>query len=96
MGQYALRLPDSLKKQVKKVAAEDSVSVNQFILSAVAEKTATIATENFFAERAGKGDVKSFLEVLSRYHQSPGQEASTMSSARVYRAIARYAIIASR
>ena len=66
MAQYALRLPDSLMEQVKKVAAEDSVSVNQFILSAVAEKTATIATENFFAERAGKGDVKNFLEVLSR------------------------------
>ena len=66
MAQYALRLPDSLMQQVKKVAAEDSISVNQFILSAVAEKTATIATENFFAERAGKGDVKNFLEVLSR------------------------------
>ncbi len=71
MGQYALRLPDSLMKQVKKVAAEDSVSVNQFILSAVAEKTATIATENFFAERAGKGDVKSFLQVLSRVKDRP-------------------------
>jgi len=71
MAQYALRLPDSLMQQVKKVAAEDSVSVNQFILSAVAEKTATIATENFFAERAGKGDVKNFLEVLSRVKDRP-------------------------
>jgi len=71
MGQYALRLPDSLMKQVKKVAADDSVSVNQFILSAVAEKTATIATEKFFAERAGKGNATAFARALSKVKNRP-------------------------
>lgn len=71
MGQYALRLPDSLMKQVKKVAADDSVSVNQFILSAVAEKTATVASEKFFAERAGKGNATAFARVLSKVKNRP-------------------------
>ena len=71
MAQYALRLPDSLMKQVKKVAADDSVSVNQFILSAVAEKTATVASEKFFAERAGKGNATAFARVLSKVKNRP-------------------------
>jgi predicted HicB family RNase H-like nuclease len=35
---YALRLPRSLKAEVERLAAEDGISVNQFIATAVAEK----------------------------------------------------------
>ena len=37
---YALRLPASLKRAIEKVAREDRTTLNQFIVSAVAEKLA--------------------------------------------------------
>jgi len=46
---YALRLPRSLKVEVERLAAEDGISVNQFIATAVAEKLYTMQTVQFFA-----------------------------------------------
>lgn len=67
---YALRLPASLKREVEKLAREDGTSLNQFIVTAVAEKLATLRTVEFFAERAVRGDSAKALEILSR----PGGE----------------------
>ncbi len=33
-----LSLPESLHNQIKKLASEDGISINQFVVSAVAEK----------------------------------------------------------
>ena len=41
---YAPRLPSSLKRAVKEVAREDGTTLNQFIVSAVAEKLGVIKT----------------------------------------------------
>ena len=49
---YALRLPASLKKAVEAVAREDGTTLNQFIVSAVAEKLSALETADYFAERA--------------------------------------------
>lgn len=38
MSQVALRLPDSSYQHAKRLAAQDSASLNQFIVTAVAEK----------------------------------------------------------
>lgn len=67
---YALRLPASLKREVEKLARDEGTSLNQFIVTAVAEKLATLRTVEFFAERAGRGDIAAALEILSR----PGGE----------------------
>ena len=66
MGQYALRLPDSLLKQVRKLAEQDSVSMNQFILSAVAEKASAVATEDYFRERAARADFNNARQTLKK------------------------------
>lgn len=63
---YALRLPASLKREVEKLARDDGTSLNQFIVTAVAEKLATLRTVEFFAERAKRGDVAKALEIMSR------------------------------
>lgn len=39
MSTISLRLPDSLHKQVRKLAEQESVSINQLITLALAEKT---------------------------------------------------------
>ena len=43
-GNYALRLLASLKKAVEAVAREDGTTLNQFIVSAVAEKLSALKT----------------------------------------------------
>jgi hypothetical protein len=53
---YALRLPTSLKRAVEEVAREDGTTLNQFIVSAVAEKLAVLKTADYFARRATRAD----------------------------------------
>jgi hypothetical protein len=71
---YALRLPSSLKAGAEMVAREDGTTLNQFIVSAVAEKLAALKTSDFFAERAKRGDLDQALQMLSRSGgQAPGK-----------------------
>jgi len=63
---YALRLPVSLKVGAEQVAREDGSTLNQFIVSAVAEKLAALKTASYFAERAAKGNLAEALALLNR------------------------------
>lgn len=63
---FALRLQPSLMEEAKRVAKAEGVAVNQLINVAVAEKVSALRTEEYFAERAAKGDVKKALQVLKR------------------------------
>lgn len=68
---YALRLPRSLKAGAEQAAREDGSTLNQFIVSAVAEKLAALKTADYFAQRATRGDLEAALATLSR---AGGQE----------------------
>jgi hypothetical protein len=68
---YALRLPASLKRELESVARSDGTSLNQFIVTAVAEKLATLRTSDFFAERAARANIGRALVIMNR----PGGEA---------------------
>ncbi len=61
---YALRLPASLKREVEKVARDDGTSLNQFIVTAVAEKLSALRTADFFEERRARADVGAALEIM--------------------------------
>lgn len=63
---YALRLPASLKKTAEVVAREDGSTLNQFIVSAVAEKVSALKTAEYFRERAARGDKAKALRFLKR------------------------------
>ncbi len=63
---YALRLPISLKAGAEQVAREDGSTLNQFIVSAVAEKLAALKTASYFAERAARGNLDEALALLNR------------------------------
>lgn len=63
---YALRLPVSLKSGAEKMAREDGSTLNQFIVSAVAEKLAALKTADYFVQRAASGDLKAALALLGR------------------------------
>ncbi len=70
---YALRLPRSLKAEVERLAAEDGISVNQFIATAVAEKISAMETVRFFAERKARADFTAFNRIMSRSGGEPPQ-----------------------
>jgi len=65
MSVLSIRLPDSLHQFVKTVAAEDSISINQFIASAVAEKVSALTTEKYIQERASHASKTQFETVLA-------------------------------
>ncbi|MFT4242083.1 MAG: pilus assembly protein HicB [Acidovorax sp.] len=56
MSHYALRLPESLKEAARRLAAEDSTTMNQFFVTAIAEKVSALETAAFFERRAATAD----------------------------------------
>jgi predicted DNA-binding ribbon-helix-helix protein len=63
---FALRLQPSLMEEARKIAKAEGVAVNQLINVAVAEKVSALRTEEYFAERAAKGNVAKALRILKR------------------------------
>ena len=63
---FALRIQPSLLDELRKVAATEGVALNQLINVAVAEKLSALRTEDYFRQRAARGDVGKALEILKR------------------------------
>jgi hypothetical protein len=55
-----------LLEEVRKLAKEEGVALNQFINVAVAEKLSALRTEAYFRERTARGDVEKALTILDR------------------------------
>jgi uncharacterized protein (DUF1778 family) len=65
MSTISLRLPDSLHKQIRRLAEEDGISINQFISTAAAEKLAALMTVEYLEERAKRGSREKFETALA-------------------------------
>lgn len=77
MSTLSLRLPDSLHEKVRELAAQDDVSINQFIATAVAEKLSAILTREYLETRARRGSRAAFERVLAKVPDAvadPGDE----------------------
>ena len=55
MSTLSLRIPKYLHDRIKKLAATEKTSINQFITSALAEKIAALETESYLENRAKSG-----------------------------------------
>ncbi len=64
MSALSLRLPESIHSKLKEIAKRDNVSINQFISSAVSEKIAALATEDYLSERARMASRSKFDSAL--------------------------------
>lgn len=62
----ALRLQASLLDEARRVAEAEGVALNQFINVAVAEKVSALRTEDYFRERAARGNVVRAKRILKR------------------------------
>jgi len=71
MSALSLRLPNSIHRHIKEIAAQDGVSINQFISSAVSEKISAITTENYLAQRASRADRAEFKKILANVPEHP-------------------------
>jgi hypothetical protein len=78
MANYALRLPDSLIEYVRKVAGEEHVSMNQFFVTAIAEKVSALKTEAYFRERRGRADLADFDAWLAASPDEPPIEGDEL------------------
>jgi hypothetical protein len=62
----ALRLQASLLEEAKRVAEAEGVALNQLINVAVAEKLSALRTEDYFRQRASRGNVAKAKQILRR------------------------------
>ncbi len=74
MSTLSLRLPDSLHETAKQLAKHDHISVNQFVMVALAEKISALMTEDYLEQRAQRGSRKKFEEILSRVPDVEAEE----------------------
>ena len=61
---YALRIPDYYKSDIEELKGD--VSINQFIVNAIAEKVSSLKTLDHLNERAKKGSREHALSMLRR------------------------------
>lgn len=78
MNAISVRLPDSIRKMAREVASEDHISLNQFIISAVAEKLSALTTETYLAGRAAHGSVDKFRAALAKVPDVEAEEFDRM------------------
>mgnify|MGYP000097225913 CR=1 FL=1 len=72
MSTVSLRLPNFLHKEVKSIAKEEGISVNQLIATALAEKMSALKTQEYLEHRAASGSKDKFDKALSKIgHNHP-------------------------
>jgi len=66
MSTISLRLPHSLHEAAREVAKKESVSINQFITLALAEKISALMTQDYLEARAQRGDRQKFERAMAK------------------------------
>ena len=74
MAAVSLRLPDSIYEFAKELSSKDSVSLNQFIATAVAEKVSALNTEMYLKQRASSASKEKFLQALDKVPDTTPEE----------------------
>jgi len=73
MSTLSVRLPESLHRHLREWAHREGISINQFISSAVGEKLAALATEDYMATRMARGNRISFEAALRQVPDAPDE-----------------------
>jgi hypothetical protein len=80
MSIIRLRLPDSLHKMIKEVAARDKISINLMITIALAEKLSALETEDYLVKRAQMGSRTMLMRTLAKVPDKAPDKKDTLSS----------------
>ena len=65
MSTLTIELPESLKKRIEALAAEEGFTVSQFLASAAGEKLAVMLTMNYLRGEAAAGRREDFEKYLA-------------------------------
>lgn len=74
MSTISLRLPESLHKQARELAEQESISINQLITLALAEKISALRTAEILGERARRGDRAKFEAAMAKVADAEPEE----------------------
>ena len=66
MTTLSLRVPDSLHRAIKELASQDGYSMNQFLITAAAEKLSALETVDYLRLRAMRANLDNFDKLLAR------------------------------
>jgi hypothetical protein len=73
-------MPKTLHEQVKALAKAEGVSLNQFVMLALAEKVATLQTIDYLEQRAARGSREKLLAVLAKAPDVEPEEYDRLDS----------------
>jgi hypothetical protein len=73
-----IHLPKSSHEQLREVAREEGISVNQFVMLAIAEKVTALSTIEYLEKRAKGGSREKLLEVLNKVPDNEPEEADRL------------------
>ncbi len=77
MTTLSIRVPDSLHRAIKELATKDGYSMNQFLITAAAEKLSALETVDYLRHRAERANLNEFDRLLSMVPDTkpdPGDE----------------------
>ena len=66
MTTLSLRVPESLHRAIKELASQDGYSMNQFLITAAAEKLSALETVDYLRLRAKRANLDNFDKLLAR------------------------------
>lgn len=66
MSTISLRLPASLHNSARELAKKESISINQLITLALAEKVSALMAEEYLGKRAKRGDKRKFKRAMAK------------------------------
>jgi len=69
-GTNSLRLPATLRKAAEELCKRNAISLDQFVVTAVAEKITAMNTAEFFAFAREPADWEAFARALDSYGAS--------------------------
>lgn len=85
MSTLSVRLPTSLHRQLKELATQEGVSMNQLISSAVGEKLSVLMTVTYLQERAQRGSRKAYQAVLRKVRDVAPAHGDALPDNRIQR-----------
>jgi hypothetical protein len=71
MSTISLRLPESLHHSARELAKKESISINQLITLALAEKVSALMADDYLGKRAKRANKRKFQKALSQVANVP-------------------------
>ncbi len=71
MSTISLRLPESLHHSARELAKKESISINQLITLALAEKVSALMADDYLGKRAKRANKRKFQKALSKVANVP-------------------------